>query len=95
MGLTEDLVLQFYMVSNIFRLEILKINFRIILLALSCTVIQIRQSYKNFKLTCYFNVFGLIMIFTNIFVINLFAVQNLKMALKKANILQHTKSFFV
>ena len=26
---------------------------------------------------------------------NLFAVQNLKMALKKANILQHTKSFFV
>ena len=24
-----------------------------------------------------------------------FAVQNLKMALKKANILQHTKSFFV
>ena len=26
---------------------------------------------------------------------NLFAMQNLKMALKKANILQHTKSFFV
>ena len=26
---------------------------------------------------------------------NFFAVQNLKMALKKANILQHTKSFFV
>ena len=26
---------------------------------------------------------------------NLFTVQNLKMALKKANILQHTKSFFV
>ena len=32
-----------------------------------------------------------IMLFLN----NLFAVQNLKMALKKANILQHTKSFFV
>ena len=30
-----------------------------------------------------------------IFSFNLFAVQNLKMALKKANILQHTKSFFV
>ena len=29
------------------------------------------------------------------YVNNLFAVQNLEMALKKANILQHTESFFV